>query len=103
MQEIVNKLKKEQRKLFLYQCLRRHFGNTERDLQAIRCSKMSGSGLHLQIRGRIITLRVNLGTAEREHGGFKGTLMRNGSLLAQARYYGFTENVRTSLCILSCN
>ena len=103
MQEIVSELRKEQRKLLLYRCPRRQLGITERDLQATNCSKMSGTGFHLQIRGRIIPSRVNLGTAEREHGGLKATPMRNGSLLVQAHSYGFTENVRISLCILSCN
>jgi hypothetical protein len=73
MQEIVSELKKEQRRLFLYRCPRRHSGNTERDLQATSYSKTSGTGFHLQIRGRTITSRVNLGIAERGHGGLKVT------------------------------
>ena len=32
MQEIVSEIKKEQRRLFLYQCPRRQLGNTERNL-----------------------------------------------------------------------
>ena len=103
MQEIVNELKKEQRVLFLYRCPRRQPGDTERDLQATSCSKTSGAGFHLQIRGRTTTSPVNLGTAERGHGGLKETPMRNGSLLVQAHSYGFMESVRILLCILSCN
>jgi len=41
---------------------------------------------------------VNLNMMEPEHGGFKVKLMRNGSLLVQVPYYGFTENV--SICSL---
>ena len=52
-----------------------------------------GSGFHLRIRGRTITLLVNLGIAEQERGGFKVTLIRNGNLLVQVRCYGFMENV----------
>ena len=102
MQEIVGELKKEQRRFFLYRCPHRQPWNTERDLQATSCSKTSGSGFHLQIRGRIIPSPVNLGTAERGHGGLKVTPMRNGSVLVQAHCYGFMENVRISLCIPSC-
>jgi hypothetical protein len=103
MQEIVSELKKEQRKLFPCRCPRRQPGNAERDLQATSCSKRSGAGFHLQIRGRTTTSRVNLGTEDRELGGSKVTPMRSGSFLAQAHYYGSTENVSISLCILSCN
>src|ERR1700679_4145611 len=100
MQEIVSELKKEQRRLFLYRCPRRRPGNTERDLQATSCSKTSGTGFRLQIHGRTITSRVNLGIAEREHGGFMVTLMRNGSLLMQIHSYGSMENVSILRCIL---
>ena len=103
MQEIVNELKKEQRVLFLHRCPRRQPGDTERDLQATSCSKTSGTGFHLQIRGGTISSRVNLGKAEPEHGGFKVAPMQNGSHLVQAHSYGFMESVRVSLCILSCN
>ena len=103
MQEIVSDLRKEQRMLFLYRCPRGQPGDTERDLQATSCSKTSGTGFHLQIRGGTIPSRVNLGKVEPEHGGFKVTPIRNGSLLVQAHSYGFMESVRISLCILSCN
>jgi hypothetical protein len=103
IQEIVSELKKEKRRLFLYRYPRRDSGNTEHDLQATSYSRTSGTGFHLRIRGRTTTLPVNLGTAEREHGGLKVTAMRSGSLLVQAHSYGFMENVRISLCILSCN
>ncbi len=33
LQEIVNKVNKAERRLFLYHCPRRQFGNTERDLR----------------------------------------------------------------------
>ena len=104
MQEIVGELKKEQRGLFPYRCWRRQPGNTERDLQVTSCSKTSGTGCHLQIRGRTIRSRVNLVMAEAEHGGLKVTPMRNGSLLVQAHSYGFMENVCISLChgVISC-
>ena len=101
MQEIVSELKKEQRRLFLY-CVDGP-RNTERNLQATSCSRTSGTGFHLQIHGRIITSRVNLGTAEPGHGGLKVTPMQNGRLLVQAHSYGSTENVRILLCILSCS
>jgi hypothetical protein len=103
IQEIVSELKKEQRRLFQYRYPRRQPGNTERDLQATSCSKTSGTGFHLQIRGGTITSRVNLGTAEQEHGGLKVKPMRNGNLLVQAHSYGFMENVCILLCILSCS
>jgi hypothetical protein len=105
MQEIVNELKKEQRMLFLYQCPRRQPepGNTEHDLQVTSCSKTSGTGFHLRIRGRIITSLVKLDTAEPEHGGSKVTPMPNGSLLVQAHSCGSMENVRVLLCVVSCN
>jgi len=101
MQEIVGELKKEQRGLFPYRCWRRQPGNTERDLQATGCSKTSGTGFHLQIRGRTITSPVNLGIVEPGHGGFMVTLMRNGSLLTQIRSYGSMENVSILCCIHS--
>ena len=105
MQEIVSELKKEQRRPFLYRCPRNtgQLGNTKRDLQATSCSKRFGTGFHLQIRGRIITSRVNLDTLEREYGGLKVTPMQNGSLLVQAHSYGFVENVRILHCIFPCN
>ena len=103
MEEIVSELKKEQRRLFLYRCQGRQPGNTKHGLQATNCSKRSGIGFHLQIHGRITTSPVNLGTAEREHGGLKVTRMRIGSLLVQAHSYGFMGNVRISHCIFSCN
>ena len=102
MQEIISELKKEQRRLFSIRCLRRQPGNTERDLQATSCSKRPGTGYPLRTHGRIITSRVNLGTAEPEVGGWKVTPMQNGSLLVQAHYYGSTENVSIIRCILSC-
>ena len=43
---------------------------------------------------------MNLGIVEPGHGGFKVTLMRNGSLLVEAHCYGFMENVRISRHIL---
>jgi hypothetical protein len=101
MQEIVSELKKEQRRLFLYQCPCKQPGNTERELQATNCSKTSGTGFHLRTRGRIIISRVNLGTAEREHGGFKVTLTWIGSLLLKIHSYGFMENVSIICSILS--
>jgi hypothetical protein len=101
MQEIVNELKKEQRRLLLYRCPRRRRGNTERDLQATSCSKRSGTGFHLQIRGRTITSRVNVGIVERGHGGLKVTRMWNGSLLVRIHCYGSMENVSILRCILS--
>jgi hypothetical protein len=101
MQEVVSELKKEQRRLFPYRCPRRQPGNTERDLQATSCSKTSGTGSHLQIRGGTMTSRVNLGLVEPGHGGFKVPLMRNGSLLVQIHSYGSTENVSVLRCILS--
>jgi hypothetical protein len=100
MQEIVSELKKEQRRLSLSRCPRRQPGNTEHDLQATSCSKTSGTGSHLQIRGGTITSRVNLGIVEPGHGGFKVPLMRNGSLLVQIHSYGSTENVSVLRCIL---
>ena len=99
MQEIVSEFKKEQRGLFLYRCSRRLPGNTEH-LQATSCSKTSGTGFHHQIHGRTITSRVNLGIVE-PHGGFKVTLIRNGSLLVQILSYGSMENVSILRCILS--
>ncbi len=96
MQEIVTELKKEQRRLFLYRCSRRHPGNAERDLQATSCSRTSGTGSHLRTHGRIITSHVILGMAEREHGGLKATHMRNGSLLVLVHSHGFMENVSIS-------
>jgi hypothetical protein len=101
MQEIVGELKKEQRRLFLFRCPRGQPGNTERGLQATSCSKMSGTGFHLRIRGRTTALRMNLGIVELGHGGFKVTLMRNGSLLAQIHCYGSMENVSILRCMLS--
>ena len=104
MQEIVSELKKEQRMFFLYRCLRRQPGNTECDLQATSCSKMSGTGFHLQTHGRITTSPVNVGIVEPELGGLTATLIRNGSLLVQVRSYGSMENVSISRrSILSCN
>src|SRR6266849_1919870 len=100
MQEIVSELKKEQRRLFLYRCSRRQPGNTERDLQATSCSKTSGTGFHLQIRGGITTSRANLGKVEPGHGGLKVKLMKNGSHLVQIHSYGLMENVSTLRCIL---
>ena len=97
LQEFVSGLKKEQRGLFL--CLCRQPGNTERDLQATNCSKMSGTGFHLQTHGRIITLHANLGIVEQGHGGLKVTLMWNGSLLVQIHFYGSMENVSILHCI----
>jgi hypothetical protein len=97
MQEDLNKVKKDQRKLFLYRCSRRQPGNTERALKVTSCRKMSGNGFHLQTRGRTTNSYVNLGTAKREHGGLKVTHMRNGSLLVQAHSYGSTESVRIPL------
>jgi hypothetical protein len=101
MQEIVSELKEEQRRLSLYRCLRRQPGNTERELQATSCSKTSGTGFHLRIRGRTITSRVNHGIVELRRGGLKATLMRNGSLLILVHSYGSMENVSILRCILS--
>ena len=103
MQEIVSEIKKEQRRLFLFRCPRRQHGNTYRDAQATGYSKTSGSGSHPRIRGRTTTLRVNLGTAEPEHGSLKVTPMQNGSHLVQAHFYGSMENVRILRCIISYN
>src|SRR5258708_7647679 len=73
----------------------------EPDLQVTRCDVTSGTGFHLQIPGRITTLLVNLGIADPEHGGFKVTLTRNGSLLVQVPSYGLMENVSNSHpCVL---
>jgi hypothetical protein len=103
MQEIVSELKKEQRGLLLCRCPRRQPWNTERDLQVTSCSKTSGTGFHLQTRGRIITSLVNVGIVEPELGGLKATLILSGSLLVRVRSCGFMENVSISRRILSCN
>jgi hypothetical protein len=103
MQEIVSELKKEQRRLFLYRCLRRQPGNTERELQATSCSKTSGTGFHLQTHGRTTTSPVNLAIVEPELGALKATLIQNGSFLVQVRSCGFMESVSISCCILSCD
>ena len=101
LQEIVSELKKEQRRLFLHRCLCGQPGNAESDLQGTSCSKMSGTGFHLQTRGRTMTLRTNLGMVEPGHGGFKVILMRNGSPLVQIQSYGSTENVSILRRIIS--
>jgi hypothetical protein len=101
LQEIVSELKKEQRRLSTYRCLRRQPGNTEGNLQVTSCSKMSGTGFHLQTHGRIITSHANVGIVEPGHGGFEVTLTRNGSLLVQIQSYGYMENVSILCCILS--
>ena len=103
MQEIVSKLNIKQRRPFLYRYPRKQPRNTKRDLQATSCGKTSGTGFHLQIRGRTMASRMILGTAEPGNGGLKVTPTRNGSLLVGVHSYGFMENVRISLCILSCN
>jgi hypothetical protein len=70
--------------------------HTEHELQATSCSEKSGSGFYLRTPGRIITSHVVLGMVEREHGGLKVTLMRNGSLLVLVHSCGFMENVSIS-------
>jgi hypothetical protein len=94
MQEIVSGLDKKQRGLFFIHDVR--VDNTERELQATSCSGKSGSGFHLRTPGRIIISHVILGIGEREHGGFKMTLTRNGRFLVLVHFYGFMENVRIS-------
>ena len=102
MQEIVSELKKEQRRSFPYRGPRRQPGNTERDSQATNCSKTSGTGCHLQIRGRTTISPANLGKVEQGHGGLKVILMQNGSLLlVQIHSYGSMENVSIFPCTLS--
>ena len=91
MQEIVSKMNKAERELFVI--FSETTGETERDLQVTRCDGTSGTGFHLRIPGRITTWRINLGIADREHGGLKVTPMRNGNILAQVRSYGLMENV----------
>ena len=70
--------------------------NIDRLLQATSYSRTFGSGFHLRIPGRITTLVVNLGILEAENGGFKVTLMQNGSHLVQVLSYGLMENVSVS-------
>ncbi len=103
MQEIVSELKKQQRGSFSIPTSEYKFENAERDLQATSCSRKSGTGCHLQIRGRTITWHVNLDTAEREYGGLKVIPMRNGGLLMQTHCYGSVESVSIRHRILSCN
>ena len=101
MQEIVSELRKEQRRLFLYQYPHIQPGNAERDLQVTSCSKRSGTGFRLQTRGRITASRANLGIVEQGYGGFKVMLMPNGSLLVKIHSYGSMENVSILRYILS--
>jgi hypothetical protein len=90
MQEIVSKMNKAERELFVI--FSETTGGTEPDLQVIRCDGTSGTGFHLRIPGRITTSPINLAIADRELGGLKVTPMRNGNIPAQVRSYGLTEN-----------
>jgi hypothetical protein len=94
IQGIVSKANKAERELFpISSCSVRNDQDTEHNFQVTKCDGMSGTGFSLQIRGRITTLLVSLGTEDLEHGGFKVTLMRSGSLLVQVLFYGLMENV----------
>ena len=94
IQEIVSKMNKAERGLFHILC--QTTGGAERDLQVTNCDRTSGNGFRHQIRGRITTSPMNLGIAEREHGGFTVTPTRNGNLLVQVPSYGLMENVTIS-------
>ena len=91
IQEIVSKMNKAERELFVI--FSETTGGTERDLQVTRCDGTSGTGFHLQIPGRTTTWPINLGIADRDPGGLKATPMRNGNILAQVRSCGLMESV----------
>ena len=91
MQEIVSKMNKAERELFVI--FSETTGGTERDLQVTRCDGTSGTGFHLQTPGRTTTWPINPAIVDRVPGGLRVTPMQNGNILAQARSYGLTENV----------
>jgi hypothetical protein len=68
IQEIVSKMNKAERGLFLFVMISWTTGGTHPDLQVTTCDGTSGTGFHLRIPGRITTKLLNLGIADPEHG-----------------------------------
>ena len=69
--------------------------------QVKNCRKTFEIGSLLQILGRITTLRVNLNTAEPQHGGYMVKRFQSGSTLAQVHSCGYMGNVSRYAVIIS--